>query len=139
MKRLRTFFRFRFTRPAGQNIRSTSIISEGNVIHGDIKTNDDIRIDGILKGNLQCNARLFLGPGGSIEGNVQALRADIMGKVAGMMVVKDFLYLRDNASIQGDIITQKLMIEPTACFNGICKMGPRIMGLSSDIALSAHG
>ncbi|MBX2887304.1 MAG: polymer-forming cytoskeletal protein [Ferruginibacter sp.] len=140
MKNIRTLLRFYFRKQkSSYQINTTSLISSGNEISGDIKTNDNIRIDGVLKGNLICTAKFVLGPNGAIEGNVKAFTADIQGKIDGMVVVEDLLYLRDKAYICGDISASKLMIEPSAHFNGHCKMGTLVMELSADLALAAHG
>ncbi len=140
MKNIRTLLCDYFRKQkSSYQINTTSLISSGNEISGDIKTNDNIRIDGVLKGNLICTARFVLGPNGIIEGNVKAFTADIQGKIDGMVVVEDLLYLRDKAYICGDISANKLMIEPSAHFNGHCKMGVLVMELSADLALAAHG
>ena len=63
--------------PAG----STTIIGAGAVISGNIESAGDIRIDGILKGNLTCKAKILLGPEAVIEGDIVANQADILGRV----------------------------------------------------------
>lgn len=106
------------TMPAG-----TSLIGTGTTITGDIVSNGDVRIDGILKGNIRGTARILIGQDGVVEGDIEGQHADIMGRVEGRISVKELLNLRSNAIIKGDIRAGKLQIEPTVVFNGQCQMG----------------
>ena len=113
--------------PASQNV-----IGKGTVISGDIDTPGDIRIDGKLEGNLFCKARVILGPGAVLEGNLNAAHADLAGEVSGKVEVKEMLTLKSTAAIHGDINTGKLIIEAGAKFNGNCKMG----AVSKEVSLN---
>ncbi len=117
---------------------SATLIGPGAVITGNIESSGDIRIDGVLKGNLTGKAKIFIGPECIIEGDILAEQADILGRVEGTIFVNDLLYLRGNAMINGDIHAAKLLIEPTASFNGQCRMGANIVELNPDIALAVN-
>ncbi|MBN1768361.1 MAG: polymer-forming cytoskeletal protein [Prolixibacteraceae bacterium] len=110
----------------GKQIENTSgavnIIATNTAVTGDIKTESDIRIDGILKGNLHTNGRLILGKTGSIEGEILCETAEIEGKLHGKISVSDLLTLKSTSILTGEIATGKLMIEPGANFTGNCKM-----------------
>lgn len=101
---------------------SASIISAGTTLKGDITSNGDIRIDGSLKGNIYCSAKVVIGANGVVEGDIHGQQADIMGKVNGSIQAKELLQLKGNCQIQGNIHAGKLQIEPTAQFNGQCHM-----------------
>jgi cytoskeletal protein CcmA (bactofilin family) len=100
-----------------------SLIGSGTIITGDIVSSVDIRIDGVLRGNIWGSAKIVLGKEGVVDGNIESHQADIMGKVHGKIVVKDLLSLRGNAEVKGDIRAGKLEIEPSVTFNGMCQMG----------------
>ena len=97
-------------------------IVSGTVIKGDIKSNGDIRIDGSLIGTLQSKAKVVLGPTGSVEGEIICKNADIQGTVKAQITVAELLTLKATAKVTGDIITNKIAIEPGAKFSGACKM-----------------
>jgi cytoskeletal protein CcmA (bactofilin family) len=105
---------------------STSIIGAGTTITGNIQSNGDIRIDGVLKGNLIAKAKILIGADGVVEGDIDGKQADILGKVCGKIKVADLLYLHGKAVVDGDIYAGKLQIEPTAAFNGQCHMGANV-------------
>lgn len=101
---------------------STTLISTGTIFKGDITSESNVRIDGKIAGNVQCNAKIVVGPDGVIEGDVHASEADIVGKVTGNIYIKELLQLKNNCTINGNISAGKLQIEPSAVFNGNCKM-----------------
>jgi cytoskeletal protein CcmA (bactofilin family) len=116
------------------SISANTIIGAGTTITGDMESNGDIRIDGVLKGNLNAKAKILIGPDGMVEGDIEGQQADVLGKVTGKIKVKELLHLRGKATIHGDIYAGKLQIEPTVTFNGQCHMGANIVELNSDRA-----
>lgn len=113
---------------------STSIIGAGTTIIGNVQSNGDIRIDGIIKGNLVAKAKILIGAEGVIEGDIDGKQADVLGKVIGKIKVADLLYLHGQAVVDGDIYAGKLQIEPTASFNGQCHMGANVVELITERA-----
>lgn len=113
---------------------ASTMIGAGTTITGDLLSNGDIRIDGILKGNLKGKSKIIIGADGVVEGNIEGLHADIMGHVTGTIKVQELLYLHGSTEVNGDIFAGKLQIEPTAVFNGKCNMGANVVELKNDIA-----
>jgi cytoskeletal protein CcmA (bactofilin family) len=102
---------------------SATLISAGTILNGDIISENDLRIDGTVKGNIKCSAKIIIGSTGFVDGNVEGGNADITGKVQGNIAVKDFLQLRGECNVSGNLSAVKLQIDPTATFNGQCQMG----------------
>ena len=102
---------------------SATLISPGTVLNGDVKSENDLRIDGTIKGNVKSDAKIIIGPTGFVEGNIEGANADIYGRVAGNVGVKELLQLKEQGNIEGNIVAAKLQIDPTAAFNGKCQMG----------------
>ncbi|MDX9932525.1 MAG: polymer-forming cytoskeletal protein [Bacteroidales bacterium] len=99
-----------------------NIIATGTVIKGDIKANGDIRVDGQVIGNLIVQGRIVVGGSGQVEGEIHCQNGDFSGEVKGKVFVSELLTIRSTASINGDIQTQKISIEPGAVFTGNCSM-----------------
>ena len=99
-----------------------NLISIGTEITGDIKSNGDIRIDGLLTGNLNTKGKVVIGPTGKVKGEVYCKNSEVSGAVDGRICVSQLLTLKTDSKISGDIITFKLSIEPGAKFTGNCKM-----------------
>ncbi|HOY39535.1 MAG: polymer-forming cytoskeletal protein [Bacteroidales bacterium] len=100
-----------------------NIIGNGTVIKGDVVSTGDMRIDGLLQGNLQTKGRLIIGATGKLIGEIDCKNSEISGTIEGKIVVGELLTLKSTAKIMGDIITSKLSIEPGAIFTGTCNMG----------------
>jgi len=99
-----------------------NIITDGTVIKGDIIATGDFRLDGTLQGNIQINGKLVIGDSGIVNGNVLCQNANIIGTVNGNLSVKELLSLHSTARVRGDILINKLSIEPGAIFSGKCRM-----------------
>jgi cytoskeletal protein CcmA (bactofilin family) len=97
-------------------------IVAGTKIHGEIETKGDIRIDGIIIGSLNIEGKLVLGSTGEIEGEITCRNAEVMGKIEGEIKVSELLSLKSTSSIKGDIITNKISIEPGASISGTINM-----------------
>jgi cytoskeletal protein CcmA (bactofilin family) len=100
-----------------------NMIGAGTVITGDIQSKGDIRVDGTLKGSINTSGKVVLGKDGVIEGDVVCTDADVSGTIKAKISVTQLLSLKSTAKLNGDIITNKLSIEPGASFTGSCSMG----------------
>src|SRR3984957_17820878 len=104
-------------------------IKAGTHIEGEIKSDGDMRIDGTLKGNIQIQGKLVIGPTGQIDGEISCQNAEIHGTINGKVTVNELLFLKGTSKILGDIVIGKLAIEPGAQFSGSCVMGNAVKGL----------
>lgn len=120
------------TRPAdGTGNGAINIIGAGTVIEGEVKSNGDIRVDGVIKGSVTSKSKVVVGSTGSIEGDVTCQNADISGSIIGKTTISEMLFLKSNARINGDIQTGKLVVEVGASFTGNCSMGPLIKDIKN--------
>lgn len=116
-----------------QNILSkTSRIVEETSLVGNIETKSNIRIDGVLKGNINCGGKIIIGPQGEIQGDLNCQNIDIEGKFKGKMEVIEMLLVKTTAKIVGEVITGKLSVEPGALFEASCTMNSKIKSISSE-------
>ena len=99
------------------------MVGNETIINGDIQSKSDIRIDGILKGSVKTKGKLVVGSSGVVEGDVVCENADISGEIKAKITVSQLLSLKSTSKLNGDIVTNKLSIEPGASFSGSCSMG----------------
>lgn len=97
-------------------------ISKGAVIQGEIKSETDIRIDGKIKGILQCSAKLVIGQSGEFEGDIQCKEAALEGRVIGKIEVNGLLFIKKTAIIVGDVFYKRLIVEEGANISGTLTM-----------------
>ena len=119
-------------KPKVEDSNSTSSIGRGTTIQGDIVTTGNISIEGEVKGNVNCQAKVALGSSSYVEGKVVADNAIIAGEIQGSIEVGELLTLKPTAVIHGDIITNKLIVEAGATFNGSCRMGVSVSDIYTD-------
>ena len=99
-----------------------SILAMGSRISGDIYSEEDIRIEGSLVGDLICKGKVILGPHAVLRGNVKCVNAELSGIIEGDIEANEQLSLRGKSQVRGAIKTSTLIIEPGARFNGACEM-----------------
>jgi cytoskeletal protein CcmA (bactofilin family) len=97
-------------------------ICSGTTFVGNILAGSDIRIDGVLEGNVTTKGKFVVGETGHIKGDVICKTADILGKVNGKITASDFLALKSTANITGDLTMEQILIEVGAKFVGYCNM-----------------
>jgi len=111
---------------------SVNILSEGTKLKGDLNSQTDIRIGGIVEGEAVSKGRLIVTGNGKIVGNITSADADIAGRVEGEVKVSNKLTLRESAIIDGNIYTKILIVEEGAQINGSCRMGSDAKSLSQN-------
>ena len=94
-----------------------TIIANSVTIKGDIQSSGVLRIDGEVQGNVTSNARIIIGKSGRITGNIQAESCEIEGITNGTIQVKGTLALKSTAKVDGEISTQKLIVDEGAVIN----------------------
>ena len=109
-----------------------TLIGAGTTLKGDISSNSDLRIDGTVHGNITSSAKIIIGNGGLVEGDISCNQADIVGKVSGNVRSKELLQLRGECVVTGNLYAGKLQVEPSATFNGQCHMGANIVEMNNN-------
>lgn len=108
-----------------------NLISKNTKINGDIISEGDFRIDGLVEGTVKTDGRLIVGKSGEIKGKVECAYADFEGTFSGELEVHDLLTLKSTARISGDVVIGKLSVEPGAEFNASCSMKGSVKELSN--------
>lgn len=97
-------------------------ISKGTLIEGEIKSETDIRVDGKIKGILNCTAKVVIGQDGNFEGDMQCKEASIEGYITGKVEINGLLYIKKTARIEGEIFYKRLIVEEGANISGSLTM-----------------
>lgn len=115
---------------------NSNIISRGTILEGNIKTPGNLRIEGRVIGNLVTKSKASLAQSSYVDGNILARNAEVAGEVKGKVEVSEMLILKPTCVIHGDIVTNKLIVESGATFNGGCKMGAQLEEIKLEISKS---
>ena len=110
----------------GSDPNALNSLVKGTLVEGSVIAENDIRVDGVIKGILVCAAKVIIGPSGLIDGEVRCTNAVIEGKFTGKIIVSELLSVKETAEVVGDVRTNKLLVQPGAIFNVTCHMDDAI-------------
>jgi len=99
-----------------------TFLGVGTEFRGKIIFQGTLRIDGLVEGEIEGNDMLILGENGMVKGVCKVGKAVISGKFKGDLFADEKVILKNNADVEGKIVTPSIMIEEGALFNGTCKM-----------------
>lgn len=99
-----------------------NIVAKGTKIMGDLTSEGDIRIDGIVEGNIKTPGKVVVGKSGLIKGTLNGTDAHFEGKFSGKLNLSGTLNLKSSAHVEGEVVLGKLSVEPGATFNVNCAM-----------------
>lgn len=95
---------------------------KGTTVEGSLRCESDLRVDGTIKGKLICQAKVIIGPSGMVDGEIRCQNAVIEGRFKGVLYVSELLNVRETAEVEGEITTNKLLVQSGAKFNVTCHM-----------------
>jgi cytoskeletal protein CcmA (bactofilin family) len=98
-------------------------IGKSVVIKGELNGSEDLTIEGHVEGTIQLRDHvLTIGPNGRIKAQVFAKSVVVLGEVTGNVTASDKVDIRDNGSVDGDIISPRVAIAEGAHFRGSVDM-----------------
>jgi cytoskeletal protein CcmA (bactofilin family) len=97
-------------------------VATGMRIDGELKSQGNIKIDGIVGGKVHTSQDLTIGPNALIDADLIAGNAIIAGSVKGNVTVKGSLVIMETGKIIGNISCTYLGIREGGYFSGACKM-----------------
>lgn len=107
------------TDTGASNPNLVSRIASGmSLVGGEIKSANDLRVDGSFEGKILSKGRVIVGEGGSVKADVVCANLDIWGSYEGNAVIKDTLSLRKGSMVKGTFSTGRLAVELGSSFEG---------------------
>jgi cytoskeletal protein CcmA (bactofilin family) len=98
-------------------------IGKSVVIKGELNGSEDLTIEGHVEGTIQLKEHvLTIGPNGRIKAQVFAKAVIVLGEVVGNVTASDKVDIRDNGSVDGDIVAPRVAIAEGAHFRGSVDM-----------------
>ena len=112
-------------RPEASHHMEKDIVNIGKsvVIKGELNGSEDLTIEGHVEGTIQLRDHvLTIGPNGRIKAQVFAKSVIVLGEVTGNVTASDKVDIRDNGSVDGDIVSPRVAIAEGAHFRGSVDM-----------------
>ena len=112
-------------RPESAHHMEKDIVNIGKsvVIKGELNGSEDLTIEGHVEGTIHLKEHvLTIGPNGRIKAQVFAKSVIVLGEVTGNVTASEKVDIRDNGSVDGDIISPRVAIAEGAHFRGSVDM-----------------
>lgn len=98
------------------------------VIGSDIKFSGTVNfmkplmIKGVIDGVINSESEVVIETDASVTADIKAKRILIKGKVMGNIVATELVFITQSGSLNGDVATQDMVMEPGCLFVGRCSM-----------------
>ena len=101
------------------NSQEQATIGKSLCIKGEVSGSEALYIDGRVEGAINLPGhRVTVGRNGQVQANINAKEVVILGKVKGNVIASDRTDIRNEGSLSGDVICQRISIEDGAYFKG---------------------
>jgi len=102
-----------------------AVIGAGIVIEGNISGNENLIIEGKVKGHIHLAAHeVTIGRSGEINADVTAKVIRVAGKVHGDLQGKEKVIISSTGNVRGNIVAPRMLLEDGAIFKGSIDMDP---------------
>lgn len=106
-------------RNAVLNTQEQATIGKSLIIKGEVTGSESLYIDGKVEGSIQLPGnRVTIGRNGQVAANINAREVVVLGKVRGNLTASDRVDIRNEGSLTGDVVAQRISIEDGAFFKG---------------------
>jgi cytoskeletal protein CcmA (bactofilin family) len=106
-------------RNAALNTQEQASIGKSLVIKGEVTGSESLYIDGRVEGSINLPGnRVTVGRNGVVAANINAREIVVIGKLRGNLNASDRVDIRNEGSLTGDVVAQRISIEDGAFFKG---------------------
>ena len=98
-------------------------IGKSVIIKGELNGSEDLAIEGQVEGKIELRQNvLTIGPNGKIKAQIFAKAVVVLGEVVGNITASEKVDIRDNGSVDGDLVAPRVAIAEGAHFRGSIDM-----------------
>ena len=107
-------------------------IGKSVVIKGELNGSEDLTVEGNVEGKIELREHvLTIGPHGKIKAEVFAKAVIVLGEIMGNITASEKVDIRDNGSVDGDIVSPRVAIAEGAHFRGSVDMQRKVAAASA--------
>ena len=97
---------------------ANTIIGSSIVIDGEMSGDEDLVIQGTVKGKISLKESLFVEASGVVEADIEVQNVEIGGRVTGNIAATDKVELKADCRVVGDVRAPRILIADGASFKG---------------------
>jgi cytoskeletal protein CcmA (bactofilin family) len=109
-----------------------TLIGEGTSLEGDIKSQASIRLEGRIKGNIECEGDVIIGEKGEAISDISARNVTIAGSVFGNVTTTEKLTITSIGRLHGNACPKILVIEEGGVLMGTSQMNSEVAAASEE-------
>lgn len=95
-----------------------NIIGKSIVIDGEISGDEDLIVQGTVKGKISLKESLFVEHSGEVEADIETVNVEISGSVTGNIRAAEKVEIKADGRMVGDIKAPRILIADGAVFKG---------------------
>jgi cytoskeletal protein CcmA (bactofilin family) len=99
-----------------------TVIGAGLSIEGEITSEEEVVVQGSLRGRLTSSSAVSIGPGSVVQADVGGLRVSIAGQVTGDVTAPERVDIQAGGRLVGDVKAARFTIADGASFKGAVDM-----------------
>jgi cytoskeletal protein CcmA (bactofilin family) len=111
------------TAPAPRTVSPSTSVDASSELEGRLRCKQTLRIDGYVKGEVECERTVLIGEGARVFASIDADEVQIAGAVEGDIVARRKITLERTANVKGDLTTPGIVIEEGAKLRGRIVIG----------------
>ncbi len=97
---------------------ANTVIGSSLIIDGEISGDEDLVIQGTVKGKISLKESLFVESSGVVEADIETQNVEIAGRVTGNIAATDKVELKSDCRVVGDVRAPRILIADGASFKG---------------------
>jgi cytoskeletal protein CcmA (bactofilin family) len=97
---------------------ASTVIGAGIVIEGEIATEEDIAIAGVVRGKVDAKDAVSIEQGATVEADVSGSEVSVAGQLTGNVQASDRVVIATGARMVGDVKAARFTIQDGAHFKG---------------------
>jgi cytoskeletal protein CcmA (bactofilin family) len=101
-----------------ENIMASTVIGAGITIEGEVTSEEDVVVQGTIRGKLTARDGLVIEAGGAVEADIVAGPVTCAGAVTGNISSSDRVDLQTGAKVVGNVKATRITIADGAQFKG---------------------
>lgn len=108
--------------------RSDGCIGADLVVHGRLSGKSDLRIDGVLDGELDVEGAVVLGPEASVVAPVRVGSLEVEGELRGDVAASGAVSVRAGGRLVGDVRARRICVDDGGSLQGGIEMDFELPG-----------
>ena len=109
--------------PAPRTVSPSTSVDASSELEGTLRCKQTLRIDGYVKGEVECERTVLVGEGARVLASIDADEVQIAGAVEGNITARRKITLERTANVKGDLTTPGIVIEEGAKLRGRIVIG----------------